>query len=98
MLLKCAERVDKTGRGAMVSLWRQRLSVALQKAGFRIPRLKFAAALGALPEARIEAGGLQELSVADVDYVPGAPLACGLVSENAELARACDAGLQWARG
>ena len=76
VLHKCAEKVDGSRRGAIVSLWRQRLSVALQKAGCRmVLRRKVAAALGAMQLAGVEAEALQELSIADVDCLPGAPLA-----------------------
>jgi len=71
VLQQCAERIDKERRGGMVALWRQRLSVALQREGFRIMRLKVAAALGT-PELGwtdgVEPG---ELSVDDIDCVPG---------------------------
>ena len=73
VLHKCAERVeDKVRRGALLSLWRQRLSVALQREGFRIMRLKLAAALGEeLPLACTANDGLAALSVDDVECVPG---------------------------
>ena len=71
VLQQCAERIDKERRGGMVALWRQRLSVALQREGFRIMRLKVAAALGD-PELGwtdgVEPG---KLSVDDIDCVPG---------------------------
>ena len=76
VLHKCAERVDRARRGVTVSLWRQRLSVALQKAGCRILRKKVAAALGTF-EVDGDAGAVWELAVHDVDCIPGAPLAPG---------------------
>ena len=72
VLQMCAERVDSKRRGAMMSLWRQRISVALQKAGCRIFRLKVAAAIGGqLPMGWNEAEGMRDLSIEDVECVPG---------------------------
>ena len=55
-----------------MSLWRQRLSVALQREGFRILRLKVAAALGEPALGWADAVGPGALSVDDIDCVRGA--------------------------
>ena len=76
-----------------MSLWRQRLSVALQKAGCRFFRMKVAAALGGqFPLGWAEAEGLGELSVDDVECVPGDPsgLGSGGAAEGVEELGACN--------
>ena len=60
------------GHVQLVSLWRQRLSVALQREGFRIMRAKMATSLDKeVPWSGDAQGGVRRLILEDVECVPG---------------------------
>ena len=68
----CKLQLAPERRAAAVSLWRQRLAVALQQEGFRILKDKVSAALGGPFEGWLEEGSpwVDPLSEVNLDMLP----------------------------
>ena len=68
----CKQQLDPARRAAAVTLWRQRLAVALQQEGFRILKGKVSAALGGPFVGWLEEGSpwVDPILEVDLDMLP----------------------------